>query len=386
MPQRIHNSALLFPTASEHRFSILHYPVREVVPYINWIYYFHAWGMEPRFAAVADIHDCPSCRASWIASFPAEEQAKAREAAKLYDEAKQLLRQWADEPICHALFLLADAYSEGDDIIIDNRIRIPFLRQQHIGKSGYTLCLSDFMRGAHREDEDRQQTTDNRQPTTTREQSSSLELPRCEGGKACGAGLTDKVSANERESSSLEFSQRVQPKLNNIVVNGQRTTDLANTIGIFATTTSPFWVDEKGASLQFSTLSDRLAEATAEKMHEEVRKHHWGYAKDEQLTMRELHEERFQGIRPAVGYPSLPDQSINFLIDELLPLSEIGITLSENGAMSPHSSVSGLMFAHPKAHYFSVGSISEEQLLDYARRRGITPDQAKKFLASMING
>ena len=304
----------------------LTYPVREVVPYINWIYYFHAWGMEPRFAAVADIHDCPSCRASWIASFPADEQAKAREAMKLYDEAKQLLRQWADEPICHALFLLADAYSEGDNIIVDNRIRIPFLRQQHVGRSGYTLCLSDFMKGAR--DDNGQQTTDNR----------------------------------------------------------QRTTDLANTIGIFATTTSPFWVDEKGASLQFSTLSDRLAEATAEKMHEEVRKHHWGYAKDEQLTMRELHEERFQGIRPAVGYPSLPDQSINFLIDELLNLSEIGITLSENGAMNPHCSVSGLMFAHPKAHYFSVGSISEEQLLDYARRRGITPDQAKKFLASLING
>ena len=121
-------------------------------------------------------------------------------------------------------------------------------------------------------------------------------------------------------------------------------------------------------------------------MHEEVRKHYWGYAKDEQLTMRELHEERFQGIRPAVGYPSLPDQSINFLIDELLNLSEIDISLSENGAMSPHCSVSGLMFAHPKAHYFSVGHISEEQLLDYARRRGITPDQAKKFLASLING
>ena len=326
MPQRIHNSALLFPTASEHRFCILHYIVREVVPYINWIYYFHAWGMEPRFAAVTDIHDCPSCRASWIASFPTAEQPKAREAAKLYDEAKQLLRQWADEPICHALFLLADAYSEGDDIIVDNRIRIPFLRQQHVGRSGHTLCLSDFIRGDHKEDEDRQRTTD-------------------------------------------------------------------NTIGLFATTVSQpplnahlssHNLDYVDLKVQLSTLSDRLAEATAEKMHEEVRKHYWGYAKDEQLTMRELHEERFQGIRPAVGYPSLPDQSINFLIDELLPLSEIGITLSENGAMSPHCSVSGFMFAHPKAHYFSVGHISEEQLLDYARRRGITPDQAKKFLAAIL--
>ena len=178
-------------------------------------------------------------------------------------------------------------------------------------------------------------------------------------------------------------------------LNPTQVNDIANTIGLFATTVSqpPLnahlsspnldYVDLK---VQLSTLSDRLAEATAEKMHEEVRKHYWGYAKDEQLTMRELHEERFQGIRPAVGYPSLPDQSINFLIDELLPLFEIGITLSENGAMNPHCSVSGLMFAHPKAHYFSVGSISEEQLRDYARRRGITPDQAKKFLASLING
>ena len=121
------------------------YTVREVVPYINWIYYFHAWGMEPRFAAIADIHDCAACRASWIASFAQEEQPKAREAMKLYDEAMEQLRQWANESICHALFLLAEAYSEGDDIVIDSRVRIPFLRQQHVGKSGYTMCLSDFI-------------------------------------------------------------------------------------------------------------------------------------------------------------------------------------------------------------------------------------------------
>ena len=309
----------------------LTYPVREVVPYINWIYYFHAWGMEPRFAAIADVHHCPSCRASWIASFPAEEQAKAREAIKLYDEAVEQLRQWADEPMCHALFLLADTYSEGDDIIVGDKVRIPFLRQQHVGKSGYTLCLSDFIREKYRESE------------------------------------------NENENSKHNT-------LNSTAIN-----DIANTIGIFATTTTPFREDEKELSLQFSTLSDRLAEATAERMHEEVRKHYWGYAKDEHLTMRELHEEQFQGIRPAVGYPSLPDQSINFLINKILPLSEIGITLSENGAMSPHSSVSGLMLAHPKAHYFSIGKINEEQLIDYANRRHISLEQAKKFLAAIID-
>ena len=154
---------------------------------------------------------------------------------------------------------------------------------------------------------------------------------------------------------------------------------------MFATTVSPPTNAQLSTfNLQLSTLSDRLAEATAEKMHEEVRKHYWGYAKDECLTMRELHEERFQGIRPAVGYPSLPDQSINHLIDRLLTLTDIGITLSENGAMNPPCSVSGFMFAHPKARYFAVGSISDEQLTDYAHRRDIPRQQAAKFLAALI--
>ena len=312
MPQRIHNS----------EFRILHYSVREVVPYINWIYYFHAWGMEPRFATIADVHNCPSCRASWIASFPPEEQAKAREAMKLYDEVIELLRLWADKTICHGVFLLAYAYSEGDDIIVDGRVRIPFLRQQHVGKSGYTMCLSDFIK-----------------------------------------------NKNDNDNFS---SQLNSPPVN----------DIANTIGIFATTVSqPQNSQSSIFDIQLSTLTDRLAEATAEKMHEEIRKHYWGYAKDEQLTMSELHAEKFQGIRPAVGYPSLPDQSINFLIDELLHLSEIGITLSENGAMNPHCSVSGLMFAHPKAHYFSIGDIGDDQLKDYAHRRQMEIEQIKKFLA-----
>ena len=313
---------------------VLTYTVREVVPYINWLYFFHAWGMEPRFATVADVHDCPACREAWIASFSTAEQPKAREACRLYREATELLGQWTDEPICHALFLLADAYSDGDDIVVAGK-RIPFLRQQHVGKSGYTLCLSDFI--APRRD-----------------------LPAPIAHRIGVFAATIKVRASERESSLLEFSQRAQPKLNNEVVNHQPNT------------------------LLHSTLADRLAEATAERMHEEVRKHYWGYAKDEQLTMQELHAEKFQGIRPAVGYPSLPDQSINFLIDELLRLEDIGIAISEHGAMIPHSSVSGFMFAHPKAHYFSVGNIGEDQLCDYSSRRGLSVDTLRNFLVSNL--
>ena len=326
----------------------LTYTVREVAPYINWIYYFHAWGMEPRFAAISEVHNCPSCRASWVAAFPADEQAKAREAMKLYDEAMEQLRQWADEPMCHALYLLAHAYSEGDDIVVGGKVRIPFLRQQHVGKAGYTLCLSDFIK-AKNEDEDE----DENQPS----EDSLLSVVCC------------PLTLNPKPST----------------LNPKQKHDINNTIGLFATTTSPLGENESEASLQLSTLADRLAEATAEKMHEEVRKHYWGYAKDEQLTMRELHSEQFQGIRPAVGYPSLPDQSINFLIDELLHLGRIGVTLSENGAMHPHSSVSGFIFAHPKAQYFAVGNISEEQLADYSQRRGLDIEQMRKFLSVVIH-
>ena len=131
-------------------------------------------------------------------------------------------------------------------------------------------------------------------------------------------------------------------------------------------------------------LADRLAEAAAERMHEQVRKDIWGYAKDEQLTIPEMLVEKFQGIRPAVGYPSLPDTSLNFVLDELIDMKQIGIRLTESGAMKPHASVSGLMMAHPQARYFNLGKIGADQLQDYARRRGLPVEVCRKFLASNL--
>lgn len=159
-------------------------------------------------------------------------------------------------------------------------------------------------------------------------------------------------------------------------------------IGIFATTVD--WGMETDfdhdtyQKMQVQLLADRLAEAAAEKLHEEVRRTIWGYAPNEHLTMEELHAERFQGIRPAVGYPSLPDASLNFLLDELLQFKQIGIRLTENGAMKPHASVSGLMIAHPAARYFSIGKIGDDQLHDYARRRGLPVSLLRKFLSSHL--
>ena len=115
-------------------------------------------------------------------------------------------------------------------------------------------------------------------------------------------------------------------------------------------------------------------------MHEEVRKHYWGYAPDENFDPQELLKEPYQGIRPAVGYPSMPDTSVNFLLNELIDMGQIGIHLTPTGMMQPHASVSGLMFAHPKSQYFDLGKIGEDQLTDYAKRRGVPLNMIKKFV------
>ncbi|HXL01081.1 MAG TPA: vitamin B12 dependent-methionine synthase activation domain-containing protein, partial [Dysgonamonadaceae bacterium] len=132
------------------------------------------------------------------------------------------------------------------------------------------------------------------------------------------------------------------------------------------------------------SVLDRLAEAATEWLHEKVRKEYWGYAPREKLAIPELFAVKYQGIRPAVGYPSIPDQSINFLLHDMLCSDEIGITLTENGVMYPNASVSGFFFSHPQSRYFAVGPVSDEQLDDYAKRRGMSKDEIRKFLLSNI--
>ena len=296
---------------------VLHYRIRDLVPYINWLYFFHAWHMPSRYASIAALHQCPACRNGWLASLPKAERNQGREALSLYDEAMQML---CDMDIlgvmCHAAVGIFPAHSDNDSIIIHRdaadggSMVLPLLRQQVPGSDGYCLCLSDFVRSD------------------------------------------------------------------------------CDTVGVFATSVDDILeqahADDDYRHLLCQTLADRLAEATAEKMHQEVRTRIWGYAPDEHLSISELHGECFHGIRPAVGYPSLPDQSINFLLMSLVDMQGIGIRLTESGAMIPHASTSGLMLAHTKAHHFSVGHIGEDQLADYAQRRGMPVERMRRFLAANI--
>ena len=261
------------------------YEPSQLLPYIDWSYFFHAWGIKP-----SGQH--------------------TNEAKQLKNDALLLLNKKSDEKV-HALFRLCDARSEGDDLLLDNE-RLPLLRQQHTRADSPNLCLSDYVSPAK------------------------------------------------------------------------------DHVGIFATSMSAKF--EEGDNndpylhMLAQTLADRLTEAAASLLHSNVRtqKELWGYAPDEKFTPQELNNEPYDGIRPAVGYPSLPDQTIIFIIDKLIDLSQIGITLTSNGAMHPHSSVCGLMFAHPAAKYFNIGKISDEQLQDYARRRNIQVEEIKKFLSKNL--
>ena len=132
-------------------------------------------------------------------------------------------------------------------------------------------------------------------------------------------------------------------------------------------------------------LADRLAEAFAECLHQRTRKEFWGYQKDETLTNEQLIKEEYNGIRPAPGYPACPDHTEKYKLFELLGGEEkTGIHLTESLAMYPAASVCGWYFAHPESKYFGVGKISEDQLNDYANRKGMNIEEATRWLRPIL--
>ena len=165
----------------------------------------------------------------------------------------------------------------------------------------------------------------------------------------------------------------------------------ADYMGAFCVTTG-FGTDERAqafenenddySSIMIKALADRLAEAFAEFLHKEVRTHYWGYAVQENLSNEDLIKETYSGIRPAPGYPACPDHLEKKTIWDILEVKEtIGVTLTESLAMWPASSVSGYYFANPDARYFGLGKIKEDQLVSYSKRRGISIEEARKWLS-----
>ena len=247
-------------------------PVSEIRPYINWIYFYHLWGVKPG----------------------------SDEAEALRVEAEAMLDSFPESYGVRSEVGFYPAFSRGDNIFIQHPAGCP-----------------------------------------------------CCGG----AGTSLTVIAAPRQKNLNDTGTRLS--LADFVAPEK----YGDHIGLFAVTVSEEFVNaleslkssgDNYASLMMQGLGDRLAEAASEYIHLKVRRELWGYAPDEELTIKEMCSARYCGIRPAVGYPSLPDQKTIFRLAELLDFGAIGISLTENGAMYPQASVCGLYLASPHARYFMV--------------------------------
>jgi len=173
-----------------------------------------------------------------------------------------------------------------------------------------------------------------------------------------------------------------------------KSSGIADYVGAFAVTSGigiEAWEarfkaeDDDYNGIMIKAVADRFAEAHAEWLHQKVRKELWGYDAAESLTAKELHKETYRGIRPAPGYPAQPEHTEKRTIFSQLNANNIGMYLTESCAMMPASSVSGLYFAHPESQYFSLGKIGKDQVQDYARRKGMSFEEAQKWLAPYLN-
>jgi 5-methyltetrahydrofolate--homocysteine methyltransferase len=173
-----------------------------------------------------------------------------------------------------------------------------------------------------------------------------------------------------------------------------RREELSDFMGAFAVTIkgADVWIKKFASEhdeynkILVQILADRFVEAFAECLHSKVRREYWGYAKDENLSNEDLIKEQYKGIRPAPGYPACPDHTEKIKLFSLLNATEnVGIELTESLAMNPPASVCGWYIAHPQSHYFGLGKISRDQLTDYAERKGMTMEEAERWLRPVLD-
>jgi 5-methyltetrahydrofolate--homocysteine methyltransferase len=221
--------------------------------------------------------------------------------------------------------------------------------------------------------------------------SSSKDTNDVQGGEP--SGQSKKITFHFlRQQSEKALSQKYFSLADFIKpADGSATPDEGDYIGLFAVTSGigiesiieKFEEDHDDYNaILIKALADRLAEAFAETMHQLVRTEYWGYAKEEQLSNEQLIHEEYDGIRPAPGYPACPDHTEKRKLFDLLNAEKhTGITLTENFAMYPASSVSGFYFSHPQSKYFGIGKIAKDQVEDYAKRKQVSVSYAERWLS-----
>ncbi|MEO7775329.1 MAG: methionine synthase [Steroidobacteraceae bacterium] len=287
-------------------------PMRELVPYIDWMPFFNAWEFSGKFP---DILTDP---------------VRGAAASALYDDARKLMNRALAEnwltPRGVVGFFPANSVNESIEVYTDvDRKQVAFrlhhLRQQKEKSEGLAhLCLSDYV--APRE-------------------SGKIDYI---GGFAVTAGIGIEEPVRRFEQDNDDYS-----------------------------------------AIMLKAIADRFAEAFAEALHLRVRREYWGYSPDERLTNEDLIAEKYQGIRPAPGYPACPDHTEKWTLWEMLDAeAKTGIVLTESLAMYPTSSVSGWYFSHPDSRYFALGTIGKDQVVDYAQRKGMDLATAERWLSPSL--
>lgn len=297
----------------------LSFSIKELMEFINWGQFFNVWKLNGKYASIAYVSGCDHCKASWLASFEESERKKAAEAMQLHKDCIRIVDSIIESinPQIKASVKFYKAYSEEREIILgDNReFAIPTLRQQKRKENGEKYLAL-----------------------------SDFILP----------------SSENRDDYIGVFAVTVGIDIQRLIENYRDNGD-------------------DYSSLILQSFADRVAEAAAAYTHFFVKTELWGYSPYEERDSAKIIKGIGCGIRPAVGYPSLPDQSLIFEMQRLIDFKNLGIDITENGAMYPNASVCGMIIANPNAEYFTI-NIGEEQREEYSMKRGFSDIDKNKWL------
>ncbi|NQW76727.1 MAG: methionine synthase [Cytophagales bacterium] len=314
------------------------YSLAEIAKYIDWTPFFSTWQLSGKYPKIF------------------ENETVGEEARKLFKDAKTLLAEIIDQKLLTAKAALGffPANSFGDDIILhdftEKNIEVSCEKHGVHRKVDYTIEQKDYLSDS----------------------SYWLHHLRQQGQKA----------SNLPNRCLSDFVAPIEGKTTDFIGAFAVTTG----VGIEALLEKYEKQHDDYNSIMVKALADRLAEAFAELMHERVRKEYWGYAHDEILSNEDLISEKYQGIRPAPGYPACPDHTEKKRLFELLDAeSQIGIQLTESYAMYPASAVSGFYFSHPESTYFALGKIAKDQVIDYAERKNMSLEEIERWLSPVLN-
>ncbi|WP_044173885.1 methionine synthase [Flectobacillus major] len=320
------------------------YDIAEIAKYIDWTPFFSTWQLSGKYPKIFD------------------NEVVGAEARKLFNDAQAMLTKVINEKSLKARAVIGfyPANSQEDDIILHNFEEYEYnaAGQGALKGKGYRVIGNTAV-------------ADNGELVNINHKPTVLHHLRQQGQKASNLPnicLSDFIApeASGKEDYIGAFAVTAGLGIETLLEEYEKDHDDYN-------------------SIMLKAIADRLAEAFAELMHEKVRKEYWGYANDETLTNEQLISEEYQGIRPAPGYPACPDHTEKRALFDLLQAERIGIELTESFAMYPASSVSGWYFSHPQAKYFGLGKIAKDQVVDYAQRKGMSLEDAERWLAPALN-